>query len=194
MVPSGATVHGAFPPFPPTKTITTIHSYRTRNPITFDEFTARRRLKRYRRTKQQRQDLRWCLLRFPVLSGFPFFFWLFFFGWGKGGKCAMHRSARRHRVWDSSTACHCQWVFSPVGQICRLTYPLKPSYAGEPGHIPSREVGGWTCLMIEIGGSELALSIQSPTAFYAFYETLRVPAFSLPRSFSTSLVSIAATS
>ena len=29
----------------------------------------------------------------------------------------MHRSARRHRVWGSSTAC--QWVFSPVGQICR---------------------------------------------------------------------------
>ena len=28
----------------------------------------------------------------------------------------MHRSARRHCVWDSSTAC--QWVFSPVGQIC----------------------------------------------------------------------------
>ena len=47
-----------------------------------------------------------------------------FFGWGKGGKYVMHRSARRHRVWGSSTAC--QWVFSSVGQICRLTCPLNP--------------------------------------------------------------------
>ena len=89
----------------------------------------------------------------------------------------MHRSTQRHCVWDSSTAY--QWVFSPVGQICLLTYPLKPSYAGEPGHIPLREIDGCTCIMIEIGkslipeGSEFALSIQSPTTFN---EMRRVPA------------------
>ena len=59
----------------------------------------------------------------------------------------MHRSTRMRLVWESSTAC--QWVFSPVGQICRLTYPLKPSYAGVSGHIPLREIDGWTCIMIE---------------------------------------------
>ena len=35
----------------------------------------------------------------------------------------MHRSARRYRVWESSTAC--QWVFPPVGQICRTGLPTK---------------------------------------------------------------------
>jgi len=34
--------------------------------------------------------------------------------------------------------------------ICRLTYPLKPSHTGGPGHIPSREVDGWTRVEIEI--------------------------------------------
>ena len=54
----------------------------------------------------------------------------------------MHRSARRHRVWDSSTACLlARWT---------LTYPLKPSYAGVPGHIPLREIDGWTCITTEI--------------------------------------------
>ena len=68
----------------------------------------------------------------------------------------------------------------PLDKFAVLTYPLKPSYAGEPGHIPSREVDGWACIMIEISkslirpeGSEFALPIQSPTAFH---ETRRIPA------------------
>ena len=72
-------------------------------------------------------------------------------GWGRrGGKCVMHRSAQRHCVcvWDSSTVF--QWVLSPVGQSAA---PPKPSCAREPGHIPLREVDGWTCIMIEIGKS-----------------------------------------
>jgi hypothetical protein len=36
------------------------------------------------------------------------FFFFFFLVWGKGGKCVMHRSAVRRRVWDSSAAC--RWV------------------------------------------------------------------------------------
>ena len=54
----------------------------------------------------------------------------------------------------------------PKPQICHLTNPLKPSSAGEPGHIPLREVDGCTCIMIEISkplihpeGSEFALAI-----------------------------------
>ena len=81
----------------------------------------------------------------------------------------MYRSARRYRVWDSSTVCQWVLIFSPVGQLRR---PLKSSYAGEPGHTPLREVDDWTCIMIEIGkslirpeGSGFALAIQSPTAF-----------------------------
>ena len=31
-----------------------------------------------------------------------------------------------------------------------LTYPLKPSYAGVPNHIPLREIDGWTCITIKI--------------------------------------------
>ena len=62
----------------------------------------------------------------------PYFFFLV---GGKGGNASC--TVRPKATWDSSTAY--QWVFSPVGQICRLTYPLKPSYAGEPGHIPLRE-------------------------------------------------------
>ena len=91
----------------------------------------------------------------------------------------MHRSARRRRVWDSSTAC--RWAFSPVGQSCRLTYPLKPSYAGDPGHIPVCEVDCWTLRMVEVGklficpeGSEFALTGLSSSAFHEF---CRVPAF-----------------
>ena len=38
----------------------------------------------------------------------------------------------------------------PLDKSAALTYPLKPSYAGVPGHIPLREIDGWTCIMIEI--------------------------------------------
>ena len=97
-----------------------------------------------------------------------------FFSWGNV-LCTM---APERTVWDSSTAC--QWVLLPVGQTCHLTYPLKPSYASEPGHIPLREVDRWTSIMIEIGkllihpeGSEFAPPIQSPTTIYSTcrYET-----------------------
>ena len=115
---------------------------------------------------------------YPYLFFFSFFF--FFFGWGKGGKCVMHPSARGHRVWDSSTAC--RWAFSPVGQSCRLTYPLKPSFAGGPGHIPLCEVDYWTLRLVEVGeffvspkGSEFTLTGLSGSAFHEFS---RVPAFS----------------
>ena len=38
----------------------------------------------------------------------------------------------------------------PLDKSAALTYPPKPSYDGEPGHIPLREIYGWTCIMIEI--------------------------------------------
>ena len=43
----------------------------------------------------------------------------------------------------------------PVGLLARRTnlppaLPTKPSYVGEPGYIPLREIEGWTCVMIEI--------------------------------------------
>ena len=53
---------------------------------------------------------------------------------GRGGNASCTLVPHGHRVWDFSTAC--RWAFSPVGQNCRLTYPLKPSHAGDPGHIP----------------------------------------------------------
>jgi len=60
----------------------------------------------------------------------------------------MHRGALQHHVWDSSAAC--RWVYEPVKQNCGLTYPLKPSYAGEPGHIPLIGINIGTCFKVEI--------------------------------------------
>jgi len=60
----------------------------------------------------------------------------------------MHRGAPQNCVWDSSAAC--RWVYEPVGQICGLTYPLKPSYAGEPGHISLIGIDIGTCFKVEV--------------------------------------------
>ena len=91
----------------------------------------------------------------------------------------MHRSTKRRRAWDSGKAC--QWAFSAHWTVRLLASPSKPPYAGEPGHIPLREVDGWTIFKIEFGkplirpkGSEFALPIQPPLVFH---EARRVPAF-----------------
>jgi len=85
----------------------------------------------------------------------------------------MHRSAARHRVWDSSTAC--RWAYLPVPP----DLPTKTPYLG---HIPLCEIDGRTCLRVEIGktsirpeGLDSALTNQPPPAFH---ETGRVPAIS----------------
>ena len=62
---------------------------------------------------------------------------------------------------------------SPLDKNCRLTYPLKPSYAGEPGHIPLVEIDSGTCFKVEVckalvrpKGSEFTLLDQPPAAFH----------------------------
>ena len=50
----------------------------------------------------------------------------------------MGQAPLRRCVWDSSSAC--QWAYLPVGQSGLSTYPLKPSHAVEPGHIPLRKL------------------------------------------------------
>ena len=59
-------------------------------------------------------------------SAFPA---LFFFVWGKGGKCVMHHNAVRRRVWDSSAGR--RWVLfscSPdlMGSALFLDQPIPP--------------------------------------------------------------------
>ena len=49
----------------------------------------------------------------------------------RGNKCVMHRNAMRRRVWDSSKAR--QWAHFARWTGCLLPYPLKPSFAFEPG-------------------------------------------------------------
>ena len=65
--------------------------------------------------------------------------------------------------------------------VSLLTYSLKPSYAGEPRHIPLREFDGWTYFKVKLSqplvrpeGSEFGWASQPPTAFH---DTRRVPGF-----------------
>ena len=64
----------------------------------------------------------------------------------------------------------------PFGQKCRLTYPLKPPYAGGPGHIPLREVDDWTYLgrswQLAYPPRGYGVHVVETT----FHETRRVPA------------------
>jgi hypothetical protein len=59
-----------------------------------------------------------------AVSALGFFFpFSFLFLWGRGERCAMHRSALGPRLWDSGAACH--WVYLLVGQLCRPTFPPR---------------------------------------------------------------------
>ena len=54
----------------------------------------------------------------------------------------------------------------PVGllahwTLCLANIPLKTPLAGEPSHIPLREVDGWTCFKVKIGQPLVRLSAQS---------------------------------
>ncbi len=111
----------------------------------------------------------------------------------------MYRSALRYCVWDSSK--DCRWAYIRPLDSCLVTCPLKPSYAGEPSHIPLREIDGWTCFIVELcqplvrpEGEEFALrsNLLPPSmkrvAFQLFLTRSDMT------SFSTSTVSFEATS
>ena len=104
-----------------------------------------------------------------------YFFYIFLF-WGKEGNASC-TVAPRGAVCGTPgqlASGSCPWTNTRPD-------PTKTPLRRSTGHIPLREIDGWTYFKVEIGkplirpeGTEFTLSNQPPIAFH---ETRRIPAF-----------------